>query len=407
MGDFGTVEIVRLGSQGDGIAEMPGGAVFVPFALPGERWELAADAPAKRLTASPQRAEPPCRHFGTCGGCMAQHMAADLYDAWKRDVVVQAFAHRGINVEVAPLRRIAAGSRRRAFFGVARHGDGITIGFREEGQHRLIDLAECVILDARIVAALPQLRELAELVLPQAGAAGRLIVTLLDHGLDVAFETAEKPSADVLQLLAQLAQRAGIVRLTVGRDEIRAGVPVVLHLAGVAVEPPVGIFLQAVPEAEQAMADLILEGVGKAKAVGDLFCGLGTFTFALARRARVLAVDGDKRAVAALVQGSKGARGVKPIEVKVRDLFREPLSARELDGLDAVVFDPPRAGAQAQCDRLAKSKVKTVVAVSCNPATLARDARLLIDGGFTLNAVTPIDQFVYSPHIEVVAVFRR
>lgn len=407
MDDGTEVTINRLGAQGDGVAETATGPVYVPFALPGERWQLAAGVPPVRLTQSPQRVAAPCRHFGTCGGCIAQHMSDDLYNAWKHEVVMQAFAHRGIDAPVAPLRRIAAGSRRRAFFGVARHGDVIALGFRQEAQHRLVDLAECVILDPAIVAAMPALRELAGHILPRDGAGARLIVTRLDTGLDVAFETDAKVSAEALQHVARLATRAGIARLSIGGDVIMSGQAPTLALGPANVAPPAGIFLQAVPESERVMTDLILAAIPKVKQVADLFCGLGTFTFALARRARVLAADGDKRAIAALATAAKGAQGVKPITAMVRDLFREPLAAREMEGIDAVVFDPPRAGAQAQCERLAKSKVKTVVAVSCNPATLARDARILIDGGYRLDQVTPIDQFIYSPHIEVVAILRR
>jgi 23S rRNA (uracil1939-C5)-methyltransferase len=410
MADGVDVTIARLGAQGDGVvADDPADAVrYVPFALPGERWHLVDGAPPERRTASPQRADPPCRHFGTCGGCVAQHMSEDLYATWKRDSVLQAFAHRGIAASVAPLQRIKAGSRRRAFFGVARAGDGIALGFREEGRHRLVDLQDCVILDRVIVAALPRLRALADAILPRGGTAGaRLVVTRLDHGLDVAFETERKPDAATLARLAGEAIAAGIVRLTIAGEMVMRAGPTTLRNGPAQVEPPPGLFLQAVPEAEQVMNDLVLAAVGKAKSVADLFCGLGTFTYALAQRARVLAADGDKRAIAALAAAVKGAQGLKPVTVKLRDLFREPFSPRELDGFDAVVFDPPRAGAQAQCERLARSKVKTVVAVSCSPATLARDARILIDGGYEMGEVTPIDQFVFSPHVEAVATFRR
>lgn len=401
------VTIARLGAQGDGVAEGAAGPIYVPFALPGEQWRLSPDAPAERLTSSPQRATAPCRHFGTCGGCIAQHMADDLYSTWKHDVVAQAFAHRGIDIAVAPLRRIATASRRRAFFGVARSPQGIVLGFRQEGQHRLVDLAECIILDPAIVAAMPALRELADRILPPGAAGARLVVTKLDHGLDVGLETDTKLSADSLQQLAQLAGRSGIVRLSIGSETVMTTAEPSLALGSASVLPPPGIFLQAVPEAEQVMTEMILAALPKVKSVADLFCGLGTFTFALARRARVTAADGDKRAVAALGVAAKAAPGLKPVTALLRDLFREPLSVRELDAFDAVVFDPPRAGAQAQCERLARSKVKTVVAVSCNPATLARDARILIDGGYKLESVAPVDQFVYSPHIEAVAVFRR
>lgn len=403
------VIISRLGAQGDGIAAgVASAALFVPFALPGERWRLVDGAPPQRLTDSLHRAVPPCQHFGTCGGCVAQHMDDELYAAWKRDTVLQAFAHRGIDADVAPLRRIPAASRRRAFFGVTRDGATIALGFREEGRHRIVDLHDCVILDPAIVAALPAFRVLADAILPRAGTAGaRLVVTRLDHGLDVAFETDAKPDPATLERIARIAAQAGIIRLSIAGAMVMRTAAATLRIGPAAVDPPPGIFLQTVPEAEQVMTELVVAAVAKAKSVADLFCGLGTFTFALSERARVLAADGDKRAISALATAAKGAQGIKPVTVKLRDLFREPLSPRELDAFDAVVFDPPRAGAQAQCERLAKSKVATVIAVSCNPASLARDARILIDGGYNMGDVIPIDQFVYSPHVEAVAVFRR
>jgi 23S rRNA (uracil1939-C5)-methyltransferase len=404
----GVVEIARLGAQGDGVAETPRGPVYVPQGLPGETWRLVAGAGPELLVASKERVTPPCPHFGTCGGCVAQHMGDDLYARWKHGIVAQAFAHRGIDVTVQPLYRIGTHSRRRATLGVARTRDGIALGFREEGQHRLVDLATCLILDPAIVAALPELRALAAAVLPRDGPGGRIVVTRIDDGLDAGFDAVRKDlGADALQDIAQQARRAGIVRLVLGGDVVMCEAPPRLTLAGAIVDPPPGIFLQAVPEAEAVMTGLITAAMPRAKSVADLFCGLGTFTFALARKARVTAIDGEKRAISALQAAAKATQGLKPIDSRVRDLFREPLTQRELDAFDAVVFDPPRAGAQAQCERLAKSKVATVVAASCNPATLARDARILIDGGYRLVSVTPVDQFVYAPHVEAVAVFRR
>lgn len=406
MDERSIVSIERLGAQGDGVALSESAPLYIPNALPGERWRRAGPSDFERLTDSPQRVAPPCPHFGACGGCMAQHMADDLYNAWKHDCVVQAFAHRGIQVDVAPLRRVAPRSRRRAAFGVTRENSGITLGFREEGQHRLVDITECMVLDPRIVSALPNLRRLADIVLPASGPGARLLVTTLDQGLDVSIETSVPAPPALIQQAAALAQKAGVVRLTIG-GEMVVSVPASLTIGPGAVVPPRGAFLQAVPEAERVMTDLVLAGLPKVKAIADLFCGVGTFTFALAKRAKVLAVEADRQAVGALVTAARGAKGIKPIETKVRDLFREPLSARELYGFDAVVFNPPRAGAQAQADRLSRSKVPVVVAVSCSPATLARDARILIDGGYNLISVTPVDQFIYTPHVEAVAVFRR
>jgi 23S rRNA (uracil1939-C5)-methyltransferase len=291
---------------------------------------------------------------------------------------------------------------------VERRGGDVLIGFREEGRHTLVDLSECPVLDGAIVAALGALREMAAIAMP-ADTPGRLVVTRLDAGLDVAFENGIRDLTAVRRMqLAALAERGRLVRLTVARDIIvERGAPA-LTIAGVAVEPPQGSFLQAVPEAEQQIIELVLAGLPKRAArIADLFAGVGTFSFALARRGQVWAYDSEKRAIAALAAAARKAQGLKPITAVVRDLYREPLSVRELDGFDAIVFDPPRAGAAEQAERIGQSKVPVVIAVSCAPATLARDARSLIDGGYRMGPVMPIDQFVFSPHVEAVAVFRR
>jgi 23S rRNA (uracil1939-C5)-methyltransferase len=209
-------------------------------------------------------------------------------------------------------------------------------------------------------------------------------------------------------MLAKLAEDLHLARLTVAGEIIVVRAPPHITLDGVAVEVPQSIFLQAVPEAERLLIELVVAALPKkVRRVADLFCGVGTFAFALARRAQVLALDSDKRAIAALTAAARHAPGLKPIEARVRDLFRDPMSARELDGFDCIVLDPPRAGAEDQARRLAKSKVPAVIAVSCAPATLARDARILIDGGYRMGPVTPVDQFLFSPHVEAVMAFTR
>ena len=407
--DYNDVTIMRLGAQGDGVVETGNGSDFIPFALPGETWRLFADkSPARRMTDSPERIAPLCRHFGICGGCMSQHMSPALYSDWKRSVIVQAFAHRGINSEVAPLTAIAPRSRRRAFLGVECTDRNVFIGFREEGQHTLVDMIECPVLDPMIVAALPLLKDMARIAMPSR-TSGRLVVTKLDHGLDVSFDNGHKMlHADDRQALAKLCKSGRIIRLIVAGDMVVTHESTALTLGGVAVDPPPSIFLQAVPQAEALLIDLVLKALpAKAKRVADLFCGIGTFALPLARKVQVFAVDSDKRALAALEMATRHATGLKPIEVRQRDLFREPLSPKELEGFDAVVFDPPRAGAAEQTERIARSKVRHVIAVSCAPTTLARDAKALIDAGFKMGPVTPIDQFLYSPHTEAVAVFKR
>ncbi|HZA01222.1 MAG TPA: methyltransferase [Hyphomicrobiaceae bacterium] len=407
MGEPDTVDIVSLGAQGDGIAETVEGPIYVPYALPGERWIVADGGPAERLSDSPQRQPALCRHFGQCGGCIAQHMSARLYRGWKQGLVAQAFAHRGIDAPLAEMRMVLPQSRRRAVFGIARKGGRVVLGFREEGKHALVDLAECPVLDPSIVAALGWLREMAVIALGE-DAGGRLLVTRFDNGLDVAFEGGRsRPTPEVRAALARLAEAARLLRLSVDGDVIVIRGRPMLTSGGVTIAPPPGVFLQAVPEAEAIMIDLIVAATDRANTVADLFCGIGTFTFPLARRARVLGVDSDRRALEALEAAAKAAQAIKPVAVKVRDLFREPLARKEFEPFDAVVFNPPRAGAKAQAEMLAKSRVPTVVGISCNPATLARDARILIDGGYQLEKVSPIDQFLFSPHVEAVAVFRR
>jgi 23S rRNA (uracil1939-C5)-methyltransferase len=407
MADGVEVTIERLGAKGDGIAMRDGAAVYVPFALPGERWRVGTGE-AIRLTDSAERADPVCRHFLQCGGCLAQHMTPALYRDWKRGLVVEAFRHRGIDAEVGPPVIVDAASRRRAFFGVERRADEVTIGFREEGQHTLVNLMECPVLDPLIVAAVPGLRSLARRVMVDR-AGGRLVVTRLDHGLDVSFDNGRKDlSPHEKAEIGALAQKMGLARLVVGGELIVAAGRPTVTIGGAEVEIEPGLFLQAVPQAERIMAELCVAALPKsAKKVADLFSGVGTLTLPVARRASVTAYDSDKRAIAALDSAVRHAQGLKPVTAMVRDLFREPLSARELADFDAAVLDPPRAGAAAQAERLAKSKVPVVIAVSCNPATLARDARMLIDGGYRMGPVTPIDQFLYSAHVEAVVVFRR
>ena len=411
MGDTQALDIARLGAQGDGVADLPSGQVFVPYALPGER--VQADVRGERarliavIDASPDRVAPVCRHFTHCGGCAVQHLRMPAYLAWKRDLVTAAFAARGIDAPIGNVATVGPGARRRASFSARRTGRGVMLGFHEAKGVELVDVQECPVTASAIVRALPALRRLVEPLMSRR-APGRVVVTLAANGLDVAIEDVPgDPPLEVREFLAREATALKLARLTLAGDTLyQATVPAV-RFGTANVVLPARSFLQAAPVAEAEMVRLVTQAVGEAKRVVDLFSGMGTFTFPLAQRAAVLAVDGDKAAITALQNAAKRTPGLKPIEAKVRDLFREPLSVKELQPFDAAVFDPPRAGAATQATALAASGVKTIAAVSCNPATLARDARLLIDAGFTLERVTPIDQFLYSPHIEAVAVFRR
>ncbi len=403
--------IDAVGADGDGIAQTAHGSVYVPFTLPGERVLAQVDggrgALIEVLEPSPARIAPVCPHFGVCGGCALQHMHADIYAEWKRERVIEALAARGLHPDVDPVWRAPLSSRRRAMMTARRDGDAISLGFHKRLSHDVVDMQVCAVLDPRIVGALPRLRRLlSPLVHP--GHNARLTVLSCGNGLDVHIQPDRKPSAgDLVKASRVAADIDGLVRLTILNEEVFRPTAPSLAIGDVILTPPPGAFVQAVGAAEHELARLAVEGVGKAKTVADLFCGLGAFTFRLARRARVTAAENDDGLLAALAAGARDAGGLKPIVTLRRDLDREPLSAMELNRFDAVVFDPPRNGAFAQSEEIARSKLKCVVAISCNPASFSRDARVLVDAGFMIAKVAPVDQFLFSPHVELAAWFRR
>jgi len=406
MADDGALDIVGLGARGDGIAELAAGPSYVPFALPGERVRRGTAALPELLSApSPERQPPLCRHFGVCGGCSAQHMAAGLYGAWKRGIVIEAFRQRGLNPDVAPIQPIAAGSRRRAVLTARRQHRGIVLGYHPRASDEVFEVTECPVLMPAIVAGLAALRAIAELI---AARELRFTVLATTAGLDVAaVSAAARIDAATAARLARIAAEHRLARLTIDARTIAQRAIPALAFAGVEVRPPIGGFVQAVAAAEDAIAGEVMAAAGNARRACDLFCGVGSLTFGLARRAAVAAFDSDGEAIAALNAAARHAQGVKPIEARVRDLMREPLAAKELVGFDVAVFDPPRAGAKAQAAELARSRVPVVVAVSCNPGTLARDVRILVDGGYRVDRVLPIDQFLFSAEVEAVACLRR
>jgi len=404
------VEIDRLGAQGDGIAESADGPVFVPFALPGERVRIELDADGKHATLvevlaqSPDRVDPVCPHFGICGGCTLQHLKRGAYLAWKRERVVQALKARGLDAEVEPVRPVPLGSRRRAALALGREGQGLSLGYRRARSHDLIDIDVCPILSPAIVSRLPKLKAVLAPLLGNKREA-RVGVTETGTGLDIVVQGVP-PKETALSKRAAEAGKLGVARLTVGGDSLMLAAPSV-RFGRAQVKPPPDAFLQAVPQAEAAMSELVLAGVGKAKRVADLFSGLGTFTLPLAESCAVDAYESDEAALAALAEAVRHTPKLKPVRTIARDLFRMPLGPQELKPYDAVVFDPPRAGAAAQAEQLAASQVRRLVAVSCNPRTLARDLRLLVDGGYRITRVVPIDQFLFSGHVEAVAHLER
>jgi 23S rRNA (uracil1939-C5)-methyltransferase len=401
------VRIERLGAQGDGLAQGPDGPLFVPFTLPGELVKVAAEPGEPRAEAlailepSPERVAPVCQYFGTCGGCALQHIEARAYLAWKREQVIAALASRGLEVPVGEVRAVPLASRRRAAFTLGRTARGVAFGYRAARSHAIVDIAACPVLNSSIVGRLPKLKSLLAPLLGGKREA-RVTVTEADQGLDVAVEGI-RPSAGLFAKLAATDARIGAARITIdGESVILAGEPSVT-LSGAQVRLPPGAFLQASRESDAVLAGLVKSGVGRAKRVADLFAGIGTFTFALAGSAEVDAFEQDEAAIAALTGAARTTPKLKPVRTFSRDLFRAPLSARELARYDAVVLDPPRAGARAQAEALAASKVPKVVMVSCNPGTCARDLRILVDGGYRITRVVPVDQFLFSPHIELVA----
>lgn len=411
-----TLTIARVGGQGDGIAETPAGPVFAPLTLPGEtvRAEVR-DGRAEAmdiLVASPDRIEPVSPHYGDCGGCSLQHWASGPYLEWKREQVRLALARERIETEIEATVAVPPGTRRRLALHARRGPDGrVVLGFKARKSWRLVEVRVCPVSDPRLVAALPALARVAEPFLEHLKSAPTLHVTWTLTGLDVDVTGVERRSgglsADARMRAIGAATAADLARLSLAGDTLVMSRQPLVAFGPATVPLPAGGFLQAVPEAEAAMVSRAVEAVCGAKKIADLFCGAGTFTFPLATVAPVLAADASAVGIAALKAGVGTARGLKPITAEARDLFRRPLAPYDLRGCDAIVLDPPRAGARDQTAQLPGTKAHTVVYVSCNPVTFARDARLLIDAGFRLERVTPIDQFLWSAHIELVGVFRR
>lgn len=402
----GQITIRSVGAGGDGVANLPDGQIYVPFTLPGEVANVARDKNRATVMAfletSPERQAPACQHFEDCGGCALQHWQDEPYRLWKRELVVSALKGRGIDAEVAPLVACQPRTRRRAVFAVRKTEKGVLLGFNRHLSHEIIDIVECAVTVPEIIARLDDLREVGALIAP-GSKPFKLAVTLTASGLDLAASGCGKLSDDQRRALTALVMKKGFARLSHEGEIIVEPKKPLIHFGKVPVPVPPGCFLQATTDAEEAMVQLVLDHVGKAKRVADLFCGVGTFALRIAEKSAVHAVENDALALAALDRGVRHVQGLKPVSVERRDLFRRPLMPKELLTYNAVVFDPPRAGAEEQALELAKSKVEKVVAVSCNPVTLARDLAILTKGGYRVTRVTPIDQFLWSPHVEAVA----
>lgn len=419
--------IEALGGRGDGVARLDGRPVYVPLTVAGDRVRArVTGAKSGGFTArvveliepGPGRVAPPCRHFGTCGGCALQHLDPAVYGAWKLGLVSQALTRRGLaEVPIKAMLRIPAGTRRRATLAAVKTGGRVSLGFHQRASQEVTDLTVCLLLTPRLFALLAPLRgALAELL--RGGERATVTLTETEEGPDVLVVSERAPGLAEREALSAFAEAADLARLSWG-DPAAAGFgpapeplvirrPPRIRFAGVSVEPPPGGFLQPSVEGQAALCELVLSYLpDPVTSIAELHAGCGGFTFALAERGRVHAVERDQAALAALRAAAQGAGLTGRITLEARDLSRAPMAAGDLAGRDCVVFDPPRAGAREQAAALAESAVATVIAVSCNPNSFARDARILVDGGYSLIEVSPVDQFPWSHHLELVALFRR
>ncbi len=400
-------EILGLSIQGDGIAEGP---LYVPYALPGEVVSGAVTGNrmegAKILRPSAERVKAPCPHFRSCGGCALQHASDGFLAEWKTGVVRKALAAQGLAAEFRETVTSPAGSRRRAGFTGRRTKKGAMVGFHAKGSDLLLPIPSCVLLHPDIMAAMPLYEALTKIGATRKVAV-EIAVTLSAGGLDVAVSNAVAADGPMLAELGQLVGASGIARLSWNGEVIATRTPPVQCFGPAQVVPPPGAFLQATQAGQDALTAAVLEAVGGARNVADLFAGCGTFTLLLAERADVLALEGDSALIAALDAGWRKGTGLHRVVAQKRDLFRNPLLAEDMRGLEAVVIDPPRAGARAQVAELAASDVGRIAFVSCNPVTFARDAKVLVAAGYGIDWLQVVDQFRWSAHVELVAAFSR
>ncbi|SFV37939.1 23S rRNA (uracil1939-C5)-methyltransferase [Devosia crocina] len=394
-----TTTISSLGHRGEGIAHLEGQRVFVPFALPGERVAITLEKDRGTLVdvldPAPERAVPFCPHFGICGGCQLQHIAPDAYRAFKTSLVEMPLQQAGLEAKLERFISAGGAGRRRATL----HARKDAAGYMRARSHELLDLDVCPILVPALKPA-PAIARAIGAVLGECDVS----FTATDTGIDVAVRSAIKGAKG--DRLVPLANQFRLARLAFNGEMLFLAQMPRVTMGKASVELPTSSFLQATAEAEAVLGAYVQEQVGKAKSVADLFCGIGPFALRLAEQRRVLAFDSDKAGIAALDKARRFTKGIREVTAKSRDLFRDPLTRFELS-FDAVVLDPPRAGAEAQVRELAKSKVGTVVMVACDARTFARDAAILVSAGYTLSDLVAVDQFTQSTHIEIAATFRR
>ncbi len=389
------LKIERVGERGDGLAQ---GKAFART-LPGE---TVSSSSGEVLLSSPDRIAPFCPVFDTCGGCKLQHWSLEPYQAWKVGLLAQALKAQDIETKLNPIIDAHGLGRRRVTLHVRQVNGAWVAGFMAEKTHGLVALDACPILEPKLQNAPQIARQFGALL-----GACDVSITAADNGLDVAVKAERKLADKVMSGFEILMQRHNILRVAINGLALAQITPPLTQMGKAQVQLPIGSFLQATLLGQETLAMLLEPHLKKAKTVLDLFCGVGPFTFAMAEKHKVHGIDADKPSIALLQNAVRHVTGLKPITAASQDLFVNPLVPAELNEYDAIVFDPPRAGAEAQCRNIAKSKVKTVIAVSCDVQTFARDAKILIGGGYILKEVTPVDQFKYTPHLEVVGAFTR
>ena len=404
------ITVDRIGHHGDGVATGEGGPIYAPGLLPGE--VVTGDLVGDRLTnirievSSPLRVNPPCPHARICGGCLMQHAADPFVATWKEDIVRGALAGQGLAAAFRPMVTSPARSRRRATLAGRKTKGGALVGFHARASETIVEVPNCQLLHQDLVATVPGLQALVRLG-GSRSAEMHLTVTRATGGTDVAVAGGKPLDAEQQLQMARLCEAHGFARLTWNDETVALRAQPMQRFGRALVALPPGAFLQATAEGEAALVRAVSLAIGPAKKVADLFAGCGTFALALADRAEVHAVESDPAMTAALDKAARNTEGLRRVTVSTRDLFRRPLEPDELKGLDAVIIDPPRAGAEAQVQRLVLAQVPVIAMVSCNPVTFARDAKILTKAGYRLDWLQVVDQFRWSAHVELVARFSR
>ncbi len=405
------LKIDFVGHKGDGVAHLNNHALFVPYTLEGEVVTVEGSGPRREVISlkekSSNRIEAICKHFGTCGGCQLQHMNESTYLTWKMGLVTEPLSRAGITLKPDDIVSFKDASRRKCVFNAQRTPAGMQLGFTEKSSVEIVSIDACPVLVPEINDQLSNIRDLINSV-PTTKNPLRVSVLVTKNGLDISIEDAKELSEAERQVLIKKTIAHKFSRLTVNIETLIKTAEPQIEIANTIVSPPPAAFVQALKQAEDDMSDIVASFLKGCKQVADLYCGIGTFALKLAENSAVYAVEDSGDALNSLDQAWRDTGGkLKQIKTEKRNLERRPVTFGELKKMDGLVFDPPRAGAELQCKQIAKSRVKKVAAVSCNPATLATDLAILITGGFAVKRIVPIDQFKYTPHVEVVVLLER